>query len=497
MHRFHPATLSLALIAVLAAPAAGQVIPIRTAPLVRADGFDVLPSRHLGMGGVSIALRDTLGDPSSNPATAARVVGTRVFGSPVAYGVTGTAGGGGALPAGVIGRSGAWFGAGALAVQTVQPGRMGGFGGGPLPEAGEEPSRGSAYGFALLGRSWPDRGLSIGGSVLGARRGAVDGIGLLFGESERVASSGTMAAFRLGVLQEWSGGRSLEAVAVHSRTRMRHDVTYADIFWDPEMQQPIASPREERYADEADVWGVHVVHVRPLTPGWRIGLVATGNRVEYPTIPRYDLPRNGITNIASGEGEAHAYNVGVGVARDGGPVRLGVDLVYEPIWTRLRGEARTGAALENRIRFTNAVLRAGAGREWRLGDAGSAVEARVGVATRLVTYRLTQLEDAQAAVRGHEDAWVEWTPTWGTGFRLGDVEIRYHGSIAYGTSRPGGSTPQPGPCGGGFCVALDALSIPPGPAAADRTAHGPVRVVTQQFLISVPVGRTSREGGAR
>lgn len=491
MHRYQLATLSLALLAALAAPVAGQIIPIRTAPLVRADGFDVLPSRHLGMGGVSIAFRDTLGDPSVNPATAGRMTGARAFGAPVAYGVTGNGGGGGALPVGVIGRAGGWFGAGAFAAQTVQPGELGGFGGfGPtFIEEEEAPSRGSTYGFALLGRSWADRGLSVAGSVLAGRRGAVDGIGLVYGESDRVASSGTVAAFRLGVVGEWSGGRSIEAVAVRSSTRMTHDVTYTDFFWDPETQQPTPRPREERYADEADVWGLHVVHSRPLAPGWRVGWLATANRVANPSIPRYDLPRNGILNISSGEGEAYAYDFGVGFARDGGPVRLGLDLLYEPIWTRLRGEDRTGAALENRIRFRNAVVRTGAGRTWQLKTPGSAIEAQVGVLTRLVGYQLTQLDHGRAEVRRHEDGWVEWTPTWGTVFRLGDVEVRYHGSIAYGTSRPGGAAPEPQPC---FCVALEIL---PGPAPADRMAHGPVRVVTQQVLISVPVGKVRGEGG--
>lgn len=494
MHRFQLATLPLALLAALAAPAAAQIIPLRTAPLVRADGFDVLPSRHLGMGGVSIAVRDTLADASVNPAAAGRLTGAWAFGSPVAYGVSKNGGGGGALPVGVIGPAGGLFGAGAFAAQTVQPGELRSFSqvGPTFGEEEEGPSRGSAYGFALLGRSWPERGLSVGGSVMGARRGALDGLGLVYGESERVESSGTEAEFRLGVVREWSGGRSLEAVAVHSRTRMTHDVTYVDFFWDPETQQPTPRPREERYADEADLWGLHVVHARPLAPGWRVGWLATANFVAQPRVPRYDLPRNGILNIASGEGEAHAYNVGVGLARDRGPVRLGLDLLYEPIWTRLHGEDGTGVALENRVRFRNGILRTGAGRTWRLDDAGSTVEAQVGVLTRLVRYRVTQLDHGRAEVRRHEDGWMEWTPTWGTAFRLGDVEIRYHGSIAYGTSRPGGGAPEPRACP---CVM--AADIMPGPAPGDRTAHGPVRVVTQQVLISVPVGRVRGEGGGR
>ena len=62
----------LLVVRVPAAPA--QVISIRTVPVSQAHQFDLFPSYTLAMGGVSIALRDSLLDPFTNPATGYRFV---------------------------------------------------------------------------------------------------------------------------------------------------------------------------------------------------------------------------------------------------------------------------------------------------------------------------------------------------------------------------------------------------------------------------------------
>ena len=496
MLRFSPATRSLAVLALsplLAPPAAAQVILDRVAPIVRADGFEVLPSRQLGMGGVSIAFSDTFADPWSNPAAGARTSGARAFGSPVAYGVSGRAGGGEALPLGVIGRSGVWFGGGALALQSVEPGRVEGFTGPvfldviPVEEGEAAPSLGSLYAFALLGRSWPERGLSLAGSVATARRHAVDGIGLLYDDGQLFESAGAASTFRLGLLHEGAGGGSFEAVAVHARTRMAHEVVYADWVWDPDTQMPTMTPREERNADDADVWGLQLLHVRPLGAAWRIGWLVTANVAAHPAVPRYDAPRDGITNIEGGRGAAYAWNLGVGVARDAGDLRLGADLIYEPIRSRIWGEDPTGTTVENRIHYSNGIVRLGAGREWRHHGAFDAADAQLGVEARFIDYRLAQLDHRQDAGRDEHRRWVEWTPTLGGGLRIGEVRLRYHASVLYGTERPGSPAPRFGPCD--RCLLAE-------PAPADgflgpvpgRTEPVPVTVVIQQLFFSVAVG---------
>ncbi|MGE0443408.1 MAG: hypothetical protein AB7S39_23220, partial [Gemmatimonadales bacterium] len=46
-----------------AQPTTAQVVPLRTVPLPRWQQFDRLPSNNQAMGGVQVALEDTLADP--------------------------------------------------------------------------------------------------------------------------------------------------------------------------------------------------------------------------------------------------------------------------------------------------------------------------------------------------------------------------------------------------------------------------------------------------
>lgn len=56
-----------------------QLIPVKTAPVATGSQFRVVPGDRYGMGGVSIAVRDLLGDAFVNPAKAARLESSLVF----------------------------------------------------------------------------------------------------------------------------------------------------------------------------------------------------------------------------------------------------------------------------------------------------------------------------------------------------------------------------------------------------------------------------------
>jgi len=71
------------------------------------------------MGGVSIALPDSLLDPFTNPAKGARFTGTRVFGSPTFFAVSRQSGGGLTLPLGLSTSNRRWFGQFVLALQDI------------------------------------------------------------------------------------------------------------------------------------------------------------------------------------------------------------------------------------------------------------------------------------------------------------------------------------------------------------------------------------------
>src|SRR2546425_4898341 len=110
--------LSILLVA-LAGPASAQLISIKTVPIAQGDQFDIFPSNNVGMGGVSIALADTLLDPFVNPAKGARLGAARFFSAPTIYGISQGAGGGRTLPLATIASSDVWFGGLALALQQV------------------------------------------------------------------------------------------------------------------------------------------------------------------------------------------------------------------------------------------------------------------------------------------------------------------------------------------------------------------------------------------
>ncbi|HXF95338.1 MAG TPA: hypothetical protein VNI61_04485 [Gemmatimonadales bacterium] len=450
--------LSLPLLA-LARLGSAQVISIRTVPVAQGDQFELFPSGRLGMGGVAIALADTLGDPFSNPATVTRLPGAYVFGSPGVFRVSRRAGGGRSLPLGAAGRQGPWYGAMMLALQEVDAAQPTPFPQDlilldrplidppPGPELGPaDRTHGNAYLFALLGKRFRDRGLSVGASLWWARLTALDGVDLLYAESARIRQLGQATDLRLGLLKDWSGARSLEAVLVHHRFGMTHEVTYLDPVWDPGRQQVVLRPRVEENADRTRTWGVQLQYQRPLgTGGWRIGWLGTVNRMSHPKIPNYE-----IMNIPRDPGTSHAYNLGIGVARTWGPAKFGVDLIYEPVWSHTWAEAAApvetsrgdtipagGATIENRFRFSNALVRLGLSRDLELTGLGRVVSLQFGLVVRSVRYGLVQRDRVQGFRRTLEESWVEWAPTWGLSLRFPEFEIRYRGRAHHGTGRPG------------------------------------------------------------
>ena len=502
-------SLSVVLLGV-AGTAPAQSIPIQTVPLVPADQFDIFPSLTLAMGGVSIAVPDTLHDPFVNPAKGARLRAARFFSAPTFYSVSHDAGAGRTLPLGVFSTAGTWYGGLALVLQQVDASRpeSPSFNGpvvagdtffrltAPLPPGVPDVSPGSdshgnALAFALIGKELPG-GLSVGGSIGWAKLRALDGVDLLYPGSRRVEQSGETFDARLGVLKEWTGDRSFEAIVLHERFRMTHEVTFLDVFWDPGTQQFLQSPRLERNRDFSKRWGVQVKYERPLAASeWRIGWLATANRISQPNTPNSDL-----LNIPQDPGRATAYELGVGVSRIYGPSLFGMDVVYEPIWSTTWAEAQTpvvtvgggtipvgGRTVENGFHFSNALVRIGVNRELTLGPLTRTVALQLGLAVRSVHYNLAQQDNVEAVTRHLEESWLEWTPTWGLSFRFPEFELRYRGRVSHGTDRLVGAPNQ------NVFLANPVAVVAPGffpPAGSFMTLDG-VHVITHQFSVSLPL----------
>ena len=480
----------------VASVASAQIIPIKTVPLARGDQFLLFPSNNMGMGGVAIALADTLLDPFVNPATGTRLGGSRVFASPSGYSTSQGTGAARALPFAAYVGSGAWFGGLALAIQEVdatQP--MGSFPPPPCPACAEllvapntplgppAQSHTNTYSSASLGHVLPAAHLSLGASVGWARLRGVDGVALLYPQSQRVDQSGHTLDLRVGLTKDWSGGRSLEALVLRQGVDITHDVVYLDQVWDPALQQTIQLARLETNQDRNSTWGLDLRYRRPLaTPGWTVGWLLTANRVSNGQVPDYD-----VMGVARGAGRSTAADIGVGFSKTRGPGTFGIDFILEPIasttWsvsptpavTALGDTLPAGArTLVNRFRFANAVMRMGVGRT---PAAGKVVGFQLGLAVRAVHYTLAQQDLVQGTTQHMTQGWVEWSPTWGLSLRFPELELRYAGRVTNGDGRTGGQVFfAPGVRAPGF------FETPGGPVFLTG-----VHTVTHQVSLSLPL----------
>ena len=502
MSRYSPRAIVVACaLLVPATTAPAQLIPIKTVPVAQGDQFDIFPSRNLAMGGVSIALRDSLLDPFLNPATAARVKHGLVAGTPGMFSISENAGGGRTLPVSVIGHTRSWFGGLALALQEIDGARR--FGG-PFPPGGgfelqtvatsvappERSTRthGNRFAFALAGTTLERLGISLGASVQWAELNAIDGVEFLYAQSEDVAQFGHIVDARFGLLKEWAGDRSLEATVLHNRIDMTHDVTYRDFFWDPAQQQIVAQPRTDHNEDRTNTWGAQLEYDQPIPgPAWRAGARLTANVASHPKIPNYE-----IMNIPRDPGRSRAYDVGVGFARSEDGTTFGIDAVFEPIRSHTWADAASplptaggdtlaagSRTIENWFRFSNAIVRLGFTEEQPLDESDAVIALQFGIALRAIHYTLRQVDHVQGSERRMRESWREWTPTWGLRWEMPRLTIGYRGSLTTGTGRPGVVDDQ--------VFRVDAVGSSVLVAPSGPVSLGNVNVVSHQLSISLPI----------
>jgi len=474
-------------------PAPAQLVPVKTVPVAAGDQFLLFPSTNLAMGSVSLALPDTLGDPFVNPATGSRLRESFFFGSPTLYHISGGNGSGRTLPLGTLFRSGEWFGGGAVSLQEVEGARRDmwrfqrfSWDAGP-PQVLSEGSARNLYAFGLLGRRFPELGISIGVSGSWADLGAVDGVDLLYAMSQRIEQSGHLSDLRLGILKEWEGNRSLELLLLRTKLRMKHEVTYVDLVWEPippdTFPQPQWRNRVDENLDHTDTWGVHLAYRRPLsTEGWAVGWSLTGNWKDHPKIPNYE-----IQNIPRDPGNTWAYGLGVGLSKTEGPTRFAVDLILEPIRSETWADAAadttsvTGDVIpagektvENDFRFTNALVRAGGAVDYRWATF------RGGLQIRSISYELDQFNRVEAIQRDQTESWMEWTPSLGVSLNLEGAVLHYTARFTTGTGRPG--TQWTGARAAMLDSAADFILAPSGPLTLQDA-----RVTTHQLAVVIPI----------
>jgi len=487
-----PAVLTLT--AVLGTEAAAQTIPIRTVPVASGDQFLLLPSETTSMGGVRVAVDDSVGAGWTNPAFGGRVRTSAFIGSPTFYSISRGQGGGRTFPVTGIFRGSAWFGGGSLALQEIDndTGRNAfpqplwdvccvqccGWGGErPLSERFGRNVFASAYLGRRIGDGW-----SVGVAGAAATISAMDGVDLLYQGSDRIEQSGDLQGLRLGVAHE--GARDRWALMLlHDRVSMVHEVWWRAWAWDAAL---VLGQRRwvEANEDRTRTWGAHVSWDRALEArGWRVGASGTLNYKDHPKIPNYR-----IQNIPRDPGTTWAYEAAVGAARTVDRTTYAFELAFQPIWSETwqvagpQDVAASGGAvgvgdrsIDNDFFFTNLVLRSG------LTHRVEELTAQVGLEIRSYAYQLEQVDHVERRYREQVESWTEWMPTFGATLHLSSLDLQYAGRLTTGTGRPGTAN---------AFVVDQAAAVPQGDfliAPEAPLTLQDVTVMTHQLSVHIPV----------
>ncbi len=476
----------------LGAPLDSQVVPIRTVPVASGDQFLTLPSANIGMGGVELAVDDSIGDVWSNPAKGIFLSESAFYGSPTFYSISDAGGSGKTFPLTGLFRGGSWFGGASLALQQIENDTQRGnlwidplvVWRGPQRRLSDVSAR-NLYAHGIVGAALPGDAWSVGLSASAAHLDAVDGVDLLYAGADDIEQSGSVSDIRLGLYRRGERDR-IGITLVHNRVSMTHDVSYVDFVWpeDP-MLPPEAQRRVEVNEDKTRTWGGQLAWDHDLrAPGWRLGAAATVNRKSHPKIPNYE-----IQNIPRDPGTTWAYEAGFGLSRTRGPTVFGLDLVVQPIWSETWQEAdeevttplgRTilpgERTIENDFFFTNVVIRAGLSHQ--LEDIGF----QVGLEVRSYDYTLEQTNHLEASFREQDETWMEWSPSMGAVFRFSEMELRYAGRLTTGTGQPGTARNFAVAANDALAEASDFIVAPEAPLTLQDAS-----VLTHQLSIRIPI----------
>jgi len=473
----------------------GQLITPKTVPIHQGEQFGIYPSQWPSMGGVSIALVDTLGDPWGNPAKATRLTSGSLQVMPFTHHAT--AGGGRTLPVSILQTGGSLAGGALFSMQEVERRNA------PWNTALGDRRASNQYFSALLAKRLGG-GLSIGGGISTADLRGVDGVSALYDGNDRVRQSGNSVDARFGLTKDFTGGSTLEFVGVHNRYNMTHDVHFPQQFrWGvcppcvPGSQctcTPVNVPeRDEHHEDRSNISGAHAVFLTPKTSGgWRMGYLLTANRLSHPKLPDYQLPT--VQSIPRDPGNTDAFNIGFGAVRSMGNSTFGLDVIREPMSSRTWADAardtvdvnggviRAGAhTVDNRFKFSNSRINVGIAHDIPgATDSATTLGFQFGVSMRAINYTLDQTNHLTKVSRSQDEGWTEWTPMFAISLRSKNMSVTYAASRTCAAQ----CFSMPSFFGGGDDVSVTApaadpsvLAPPNGPLAFDGGSSGQHRVI--------------------
>ncbi len=494
--------LSALTLLVIAPALFAQAIHIRTVPVIASNQSDFQPSLARGMGNLSIAFDDPLGDPFINPAKAYRLMGVTIFSSPTRNSwsnedgrpVTTTLGSSSypgasisSIPFGGYFSSGKIFGGGLVAYQGYNAKRSS-----PNvwwdPLSLQKPTMRTDLGtntyiFGMFGYRFPNSNVSIAASVSWGDFGAMDGVNLLYPGSYDIKQNGWAREYKLGILGELTERDQLEFVVARTLLRARHEVTYPlPIRFAEDRVTPLPmSYRTEINRDESNGWIMHGGYTRLLGQGWRIGGMLAVNWKDHPKIPNYAL-----ANIPRDPGTSIAYNIGFGVAQNGQRSTWGFEYVYEPITSNTWAEAGEGVnpgpsplpanfkTVENFFDFSNHIFRIGLHSKTNLDW----LDYRLGAQLHFYKYDLNQNDNIRRTSRSFEQDWAETTLTGGLNVRFSNVQLMYTLQLILGNGMVGtvGGWVATRTASGDFALEKDFLVAPSGKLLVDK-----IPLITQQI----------------
>lgn len=492
---FVPA-LFLFVLTALPATSSAQNITLKTVPIPTGEQFLLFPSLSMGMGGVGIALDDPVGAAFSNPARRLEGNPARVFATPTFYGEARGTVGGRSLPISALFAGDRFHGAFAVAIQELDdtPWCCGGWGGGPGSDF-IDGARSNTYLMGSLGARIGE-GTSVGVSLFHAQLGAVDGVNLLYAQAAGIQQDGELVEARAGVAHDFGDARKLEATFTRTSLDMTHDVHYLEWRWlcDPSVPngqscQPTIREWDELNEDRTLSWGTRLGYRQPLDEVSQVGFLLAASTKNHPKIPNYN-----IVNIPRDPGNSTVFNIGAGLSRHEGPLKVGLEVVFEPGSSHTWAFADTtvllpsGATLQpgektvdNQFTFRNMRVALGLDRD------GERFGFQLGVGVRQISYRLAQQHFLAEVQRRTKESWAEWSPSWGAVSHLGSVDLRYTGRF---TAR---GFPDACWLGCTRVLAMEDGAFAPGvdfiPGATQPVNMPDFRVTTHRFTLSMPLGK--------
>ncbi len=458
-----------------------QLISIKTVPVATGDQFLIYPSQNLGIGGLSLALDDSLGDPFVNPAKGDLINGTYIVGTPSYYSMTEDLGSAQTLPLTVLSGSQNWFGTVNLSIQEVTPAVLN-----PNAHSNDHKILGNSYFSTSLGRHLPGSNISVGASLFWARLKSLGGVEYLYGNSANLEQNGDMLDFRVGLVARLKEKRTIETIFLYNRYDMTHIV---DNLFRREFEynsfDPFILGREEN-RDRTHTWGLHLGYTQPFFDGpWHLGGAVTINQKRHPKIPNYRL-----MNIRRDPGESWAYNIGLGMSRTDDEATIGFDFIYEPIWSHTWADAAEPIeffdgikisegqkTVDNYFTFSNWILRLGAQARYQ----NSAMD--LGFVIHRISYNLYQKDYRINSYRSQDEQWFEYTASFGYHLYFKAFEISYMVRATLGTGLP--STR-------GRVIDFDSRSenfsadFLPAPDGSLRVNEA--IVLSQRIMIAIPIG---------